>query len=90
VADSAYLARKADRFSSPPPSTIALDTEFANTVLKRSEGLSDGGMAMEAYAEAIGPSTSAERKTEIERELKAYCALDTEAMIRIWEAFSGR
>jgi hypothetical protein len=42
-------------------------------------------MAMEAYVEAIYPSTLAERKAEIERELKAYCALDTEAMIRIWD-----
>jgi hypothetical protein len=54
------------------------------------EGIKDGGMAMEAYVEAIDPQTSAERKAEIERELKAYCALDTEAMIRIWEAFGGR
>jgi hypothetical protein len=44
-------------------------------------------MAMEAYVEAISPSTSAERKTEIERDLKAYSALDTEAMIRIWAEF---
>jgi hypothetical protein len=54
------------------------------------EGIKDGGMAMEAYVEAINPGTSAERKAEIERELKAYCALDTEAMIRIWEVFGGR
>jgi hypothetical protein len=53
------------------------------------EGIKDGGMAMEAYVEAIEPSTSTERKTGIERELKAYCALETEAMIRIWEAFGG-
>ena len=50
------------------------------------EGIKDGGMAMEA----IDPGTSAERKGEIERELKAYCALDTEAMVRIWGAFGGR
>jgi hypothetical protein len=54
------------------------------------EGIKDGGMAMDAYVEAIDSSTSAERKAQIERELKAYCALDTEAMIRIWEAFGGR
>jgi len=53
-------------------------------------GIKDGGMAMEAYVEAIDPTTSAERKAQIERELKAYCALDTEAMIWIWEAFGGR
>jgi hypothetical protein len=51
------------------------------------EGIKDGGMAMEAYVEAIGPSTSAERKAQIERELRKYCALDTAAMIRIWAEF---
>jgi len=54
------------------------------------EGIKDGGMAMEAYVEAIEPRTTAERRAEIGRELKAYCALDTEGMIRIWEAFGGR
>jgi hypothetical protein len=54
------------------------------------EGIKDGGMAMEAYVEAIDPGTSVTRKAQIERELKEYCALDTEAMIRIWEAFGGR
>jgi hypothetical protein len=54
------------------------------------EGIKDGGMAMEAYVEAIGPSISAEKKAQIERELKTYCALDTAAMIRIWEVFCGR
>jgi Domain of unknown function(DUF2779) len=53
------------------------------------EGIKDGGMAMEVYVEAIDPSISATRKAAIERELKAYCALDTEAMIRIWEVFAG-
>jgi hypothetical protein len=48
------------------------------------EGIKDGGMAMDAYVEAIDSGTSAERKEQIERELKAYCALDTEAMVRIW------
>jgi hypothetical protein len=49
------------------------------------EGIKDGGMATEANVEAIEPSTSATRKAEIERDLKAYCALDTEPMIRIWD-----
>jgi hypothetical protein len=47
-------------------------------------------MAMEAYLEAIDSGTSAERKEQIALELEAYCALDTEAMIRIWEVFGGR
>ena len=45
---------------------------------------------MEAFSEAIQPSTTAERKSEIERQLIAYCRLDTFAMVRIWELFSGR
>jgi hypothetical protein len=47
-------------------------------------------MAMEAYLEAIESGTAAERKAEIEGELRRYCALDTEPMIHIWRVFSGR
>jgi hypothetical protein len=54
------------------------------------DGIRDGGMAMGAYVEAISPSISAEKKAQIERELMEYCALDTEAMVRLWEYFSGR
>ena len=53
------------------------------------QGVQDGGMAMEAYLEALAPQTSAARKTEIERQLLAYCALDTYAMVRLWSAFTG-
>ena len=53
------------------------------------EGVQDGGMAMEAFLEAVAPQTSIERKTEIERQLLRYCALDTYAMARLWAAFSG-
>ena len=44
---------------------------------------------MEAYIEAISPGTSAERKKQIDAELRAYCALDTEAMIHIWRFLDG-
>jgi Domain of unknown function(DUF2779) len=54
------------------------------------DGVKDGGMAMEAYLEAIAPESIAERKAEIERELRKYCALDTEAMIEIWRVFSAQ
>lgn len=53
------------------------------------DGVKDGGMAMEAYLEALEPGTAQERKREIDAELRAYCALDTEAMIEIWRVFSG-
>jgi len=54
------------------------------------DGVQDGGVAMLAFQEAIHPSTSALRKAEIARQLDAYCTLDTYAMVRIWQAFSGR
>jgi len=53
-------------------------------------GVKDGGMAMEAFLEAIDLKTPVARKTQLERELLDYCALDTEAMVRLWEFFSGR
>lgn len=54
------------------------------------DGVQDGGMAMEAFLEAIHPSTKQERKSDIERQLLAYCKLDTYAMVRLWQVFAGR
>jgi hypothetical protein len=54
------------------------------------DGVNDGGMAMDAFCEAIQPGTSDERKSVIERQLLAYCRLDTFAMVRLWQFFSGR
>ena len=45
---------------------------------------------MEAFCEAIHPDTTPERKTVIEAQLRAYCKLDTFAMVRLWQFFSGR
>jgi hypothetical protein len=45
--------------------------------------------AMEAYLGAIASGTTEERKIQIEAELRSSCALETEAMIRIWWVFSG-
>lgn len=52
------------------------------------EGVQDGNMAIAAYLEAIAPETTADRKQEIEQQLRKYCALDTYSMVRIWEAFA--
>lgn len=52
-------------------------------------GVQNGGMAMSAFLEAISPQTIPERKDEINRQLLAYCKLDTYAMVRLWVAFSG-
>lgn len=54
------------------------------------DGVQDGGMAMNAFLEGIHPDTTAERKTQIEQQLLAYCKLDTYAMVRLWQVFSGR
>jgi len=53
------------------------------------DGISDGGTAMEAFHEAIDVRTSAERRDEIQRQLLAYCKLDTLAMVELWRFLSG-
>lgn len=53
------------------------------------DGVQDGGMAMDAYQECVHPDTTLERKAEIERQLLAYCKLDTYAMVRMWQVFSS-
>ena len=54
------------------------------------EGVQDGGTAMEVFLEALHPATPTKRKGEIERQLLAYCRLDTFAMVRLWQFFNGR
>lgn len=54
------------------------------------EGVQNGGMAMDAYMEAIHPNTSPTRKAQIEQQLLAYCGLDTFAMVRLWQFLAGR
>lgn len=53
------------------------------------EGVADGNMAGEAFREAIAAETMVERRSEIEKQLLAYCHLDTLAMVRLWEVFRG-
>ncbi len=53
------------------------------------DGVSDGGMAVEAYKEILLPGTTDVRKQEIEEQLLTYCELDTLALVRIWEKFRG-
>ena len=64
--------------------TLCQDLEYGQL-----EGVQDGSMAMEAFVEAMDPATTQARKAEIERQLIAYCALDTLALVRLWSAFSG-
>ena len=48
-----------------------------------------GMVASNAYMESIQPETSARRRESIRRDLLAYCAKDTEAMLVIIDAMSG-
>ena len=54
------------------------------------EGVQHGGMAQEAYLEAIRPDTSPDRRAELQRQLERYCKLDTWAMVRLWRFFTGQ
>jgi hypothetical protein len=49
----------------------------------------DGGAAQRFYMEAISPGTSDERRREIDRALRDYCGLDSEAMIRLHRHLCG-
>ncbi len=46
-------------------------------------------MATNACLEASAPHTSQARRSEIERQLRADCALDSYGMLRLWSIFSG-
>lgn len=65
--------------------TIAPDLSYDEL-----DGVQHGGDAMSAYEEAILPQTMDDRRLEIERQLQAYCRLDTYAMVRMWEVFTGK
>ncbi len=51
------------------------------------EGVRNGEMAVDAFAEAISPDVLQWRKDEIRKQLWEYCKLDTLAMVRLWEFF---
>jgi len=47
------------------------------------EGIKEGMGASNGYLEAIHPDTSPERKAELDEQLRKYCWVDTEAMVRL-------
>ena len=54
------------------------------------DGVQNGGDAQEAFLESISPQTPIERRETLQRQLLTYCALDTYAMVRLWQVFSAR
>ena len=65
--------------------TIAPELDYAGLA-----GIRDGSSAQQAYAEAVAPAASAERREEIRRDLLAYCRQDTLAMVGIARFLEGR
>ena len=63
---------------------IAPDLQYSDL-----EGVQDGGMAMEAYLQAIDTETSLKQKKVIHQQLLKYCELDTFALVRMWQFFTG-
>jgi len=54
------------------------------------DGVRNGGDAQAAFLEAIHPQTDAAQRDALRQQLLAYCALDTYAMVRLWQVFAGR
>ncbi len=50
----------------------------------------DGGLAQQAYLEAITPETATTRREGIRKQLLDYCELDTLALVKMWEFFSDQ
>jgi hypothetical protein len=54
------------------------------------DGVRDGSSAQLSFVEAIDPVTSAHRRDEIGRRLRAYCTMDSWAMIALASLLQGR
>jgi hypothetical protein len=52
-------------------------------------GVQNGAMAMDAYVAATEFEDIDPAKAEIAKQLKAYCKLDTWAMVRVWSALTA-
>lgn len=65
--------------------TIGRDIDYGSL----SEDVRDGEAAQSAYLEAIHPETTPDRKAALREALRAYCRLDTLAMVRLVEFFAG-
>ncbi|TAL90250.1 MAG: DUF2779 domain-containing protein [Candidimonas sp.] len=64
--------------------TVAPDLDYENL-----EHVQDGGMAQQAWLEAVSDATPEERKTELSQGLLDYCERDTLAMVRLADFLQG-
>ena len=63
---------------------VAADLRYADLV-----EIQEGTAASEGYFEACAPATPAARKRALERALRAYCRLDTAALVRLARFLGG-
>jgi len=54
------------------------------------DGVQDGGGAMDAFKKAIAKECAEGRRHGIDQQLRAYCGLDTMAMVKLWKNFSNQ
>jgi hypothetical protein len=54
------------------------------------DGVQNGGMAQTAFAEWLHPATTKERQKTLTGQLLRYCALDTVALVKIWQFFAQK
>lgn len=54
------------------------------------EGVQHGGQAVETYIKAIDEQTDPDKRALADRQLRAYCQLDTYAMVKLWQVFAGK
>jgi len=65
--------------------TIAPDLDY-----QALDGVQHGQAAQDVYLEAIAAETSEQRRTQIDAQLRDYCALDSYAMVVLWAKLAGR
>lgn len=54
------------------------------------DGVQHGGQAVQAYVKASDPLATPQEQDVADRQLRAYCQLDTYAMVKLWQFFAGQ
>jgi hypothetical protein len=86
-----WLPGSAESFMSPykmlPPLFEGWEEEEREDLVSGIDDISDGGMALTAYAKLQFVDMSEKERDELTTGLKKYCELDTLAMVMIYEHF---
>lgn len=66
------------------------DPSLSYERLDQAGHVANGGDAQQAFMEAIAPNTPRTRRQALHEQLLVYCQLDTYAMVRLWQVFTGQ